>query len=140
MQSYILNQGIKWSFIIELAPWIGRVYERLMGSSKMALRKLIGKNYVTSLQLQTFLSEIGAVLNSRPSVYVGDDLNDGITIPPSHIVSPNMKTSVPIIDEGEKDDPNFETCQSLSKSILLSIWKKRTKTTGVGRSSKVITY
>ena len=77
----------------------------------MALRKSIGKNYLTSLQLQTFLSEIGAVFNSRPSVYVGDDLNDGITIPPSHFVSPNMKTGVPIINEGEKDDPDFETYQ-----------------------------
>ena len=43
-QSYISNQGIKWSFIIELPPW-----ERLMGSKKMALRKSIDKNYLTSL-------------------------------------------------------------------------------------------
>ena len=46
----------------------------------MALRKSIGKNYLTSHQQQTFLSETEAVLNSRPSIYDGDDLNDGITI------------------------------------------------------------
>ena len=50
-QSYISNLGIKWPFIIELSPWRGGFYERLVGSSKMALTKSIGKNYLISLQL-----------------------------------------------------------------------------------------
>ena len=104
---------------------MGGFYERLVGSSKMALRKSISKNYLTSLQPQTFLSETEAVLKSRPLVYIGDDLNDGIMITPSHFLSSNMKTGVPIIvDEGERDDPDFEPYQSSSKSILLKIWKK----------------
>ena len=125
LQSYISNQGIKWSFIIEVSPWMGGFYERLVGSSKMALRKSISKNYLTSLQLQTFLSETEAVLKSRPLVYIGDDINDGIMIKPSHFLSSNTKTGVPIIvDEGERDDPDFEPYQPSSKSILLKIWKK----------------
>ena len=64
-------------------------------------------------------------MNSRLLVYVGDDLNDGITIKPSHFLSPNTKTGVPIVvDEGEQDDPYFESYQPSSKSILLNIWKK----------------
>ena len=64
-------------------------------------------------------------MNSRPLVYVRDDLNDGITITPSHFLSPNTKTGVPIIvDEGEKDNSDFEPYQSSSKLILLNIWKK----------------
>ena len=125
LQSYISNQGIKWSFIIEVSPWMGGFYERLVGSSKMALRKSIGRKYLISLQLQTFLSETEAVLNSRSLVYTGDDLNDGIMIPPSHFLSPNMKTGVPIIvDKGEMDDPDFKPYQPSSKSIFLKIWKK----------------
>ena len=31
IQSYISNSGIKWSFIVELAPWMGGFYERLVG-------------------------------------------------------------------------------------------------------------
>ena len=104
---------------------MGGFYERLVGSSKMELRKSIGKNYLTSLQLETFLSETEAVLNSRPLVYIGDDLNDRITITPSHFLSPNTKTGVPIIvDEGERDGPDFEPYQPSSKSILLKIWKR----------------
>ena len=68
----------------------------------MVFRKSIGKNYLTSLELQSFLSETEAVLDSRPLVYIGDDLNDGTMITPSHVLSSNTKTDVPIIvDEGE---------------------------------------
>ena len=63
LQSYISNQLIKWSFIFELSPWMGGFYERLVESSKMELRKSIGKNYLISLQLQTFPSETEVVLN-----------------------------------------------------------------------------
>ena len=64
-------------------------------------------------------------MNSRPLVYIGDDLNDVIMITSSHFLSPNKKTCVPIIlDEGERDDPDFEPNQLSSKSILLKIWKK----------------
>ena len=76
---------------------MGGFYEQLVGSSKMALRKSIGKNYLASLQIQTFLSETEAASNSRPLAYVRDDLNDGITIAPSHFLSPNTKSSVPFI-------------------------------------------
>ena len=104
---------------------MGGFYERLVGSSKMALRKAIGKKYLTSLQLQTFLSETKAVLNSRPLVYVGDDLNDGITITPSNFLSPNTKTCIPIIEnEDEKNDPDFYPKPPPSNAILLDAWKK----------------
>ena len=102
VQSYTSNQEIKWSFITELSPWMERFYERLVASSKVVFRKSIGKNYLTSLELQSFLSETEAVLDSRPLVYIGDDLNDGTMITPSHVLSSNTKTDVPIIvDEGE---------------------------------------
>ncbi|KAL9972923.1 hypothetical protein ACROYT_G019319 [Oculina patagonica] len=44
MQSYLANQGIKWSFIIELAPWMGGFYERLVGLVKQALRKVLERS------------------------------------------------------------------------------------------------
>ena len=33
-QSFLANEGIKWSFITELAPWMGGFYERLIGLVK----------------------------------------------------------------------------------------------------------
>ena len=77
VQSYVAERRTKWTFIVELSPWMEEFYERLVGICKMALRKSIEKLKLTILQLQTFLAETEAIINSRPLVYVGEDLNDG---------------------------------------------------------------
>ena len=61
---------------MELAPWMGGVYERLVGTVKGALKKSIGKICLTQKKLETFLTEAEeaeaeAVINSCPLVYVG---------------------------------------------------------------------
>ena len=38
VQDYISSQSIKWTFIVELAPWMGGFYERRIGLVKRALR------------------------------------------------------------------------------------------------------
>ena len=48
--SYVNERRIKWSFVIELSPWMGGFYERL-SITKMALKKSIGKLCLTSIQL-----------------------------------------------------------------------------------------
>ena len=66
VQSHIAKQRIKWSFIVQLSPWMRGFYGRSVGVSKMALRKAIGKACLTMLQLQAFLTETEAFINSRP--------------------------------------------------------------------------
>ena len=125
VHSYVAEQRIKWKFIVELSPWMGGFYERLVGSSKMSLRKSIGKKCLTSMQLQTFLTETEAVLNSRPLVYIGEDLNDRTVITPSHFLTPNQKTGTPQLanDQDEIQDPDYQQNPS-SAEILLTTWKK----------------
>ena len=38
VQSCASRTGIKWIFIVEMAPWMGGFYERLVGLVKRALR------------------------------------------------------------------------------------------------------
>ena len=80
MQSYNANQGIEWNFIVELAPWMGGFYERLVGTVKGALKKSIGKICLTEKKLETFLTEAEAVINSRPLVCVGEDFGSGFSL------------------------------------------------------------
>lgn len=123
--SYIANEGIEWTFIVELSPWMGGFYERLVGSSKMALKKAVGQKLLTPMQLQTYLAETEAILNTRPLVHVGEDLNDGTTITPSHFLTPNTKTGTPSLeDQDEINDPNYVNGKQESKEILLDTWKK----------------
>ena len=71
-----------------------------------------------------FYQKTEAIVNLRPLVYFGNDLNDRITITQSHFLSPNTKTSVPIIKYEDENDPDFEPNQPPSSSILLNVWKK----------------
>ena len=73
--SYVAKEGIQWNFIVQLAPWMGGFYERLVGVVKRSLRKAIpNKAIMTSAQLQTVLIEAEAVVNSRPLVHVDGDV------------------------------------------------------------------
>ena len=104
---------------------MGEFYERLVGVSKMALRKAIRKTYLTMLQLQTFLTETNAIINSRPLVYLGEDLNDRTALTPSNFLTPNTKTGTPLIkNDGNIVDPTYSPTKILSKEALLNTWKK----------------
>ena len=67
--NYVSMKGIKWSFTTALAPWQGGFYERLIGMVKRSLRKAMGKKRYTLDQLVTLLTEIEAVVNSRPCLW-----------------------------------------------------------------------
>ena len=74
----------------------------------MALRKAIGKTYLTILQLQHFLTETEVVINLRLLVYLGEDLNDRTALTPSHFLSPNTKTIMPlIVNDDSIADPTY---------------------------------
>lgn len=118
---YVSNAGIKWRFNVELAPWMGGFYERLIGLVKRSLRKTIGRRLLTTVQLQTLLKEIEAVLNSRPLVYVGDDINSNIPITPAHFLALNPKIGIPQIEISE--DKDFQPAESTTEK-LLQMWKK----------------
>ena len=88
VHSYLANQGMTWSFIVEKAPWWGGFWERMVRTVKRALRKTIGRNSLTFEQLNTILIEIQAVVNERPLTYVQDN-SCGISyaLSPSHLIN-----------------------------------------------------
>ena len=122
VQSYTANQGIEWNFIVELAPWMGGFYERLVGTVKGALKKSIGKICQTEKKLETFLTEAEAVINSRPLVYVGEDFDSGFSLTPVDFLNLNAKSGVPIIEIHNPHDPDYGKKSPTDK--LLEIWAK----------------
>ena len=121
IQSYVARQGILWKFIPEFSPWMGGFYERLVGLVKRSIRKAIGKVTLSYVQLETLAIEIEGILNSRPLVYVGSDLESGMAITPAHFLSLNPKIGVAGVDDISDPDytPNFSSVHHLLES-----WKK----------------
>ena len=126
VQSYVATKGIQWKFIIQLAPWMGGFYERMVGVVKSSLKKSIGHVSLDMIQLITFLSEAKAVVNSRPLVYVGDDINSDITLSPAHFLSLNPRVGIPEVPvDDDEGDPEFHpNVRRSSVEALLKLWKK----------------
>ena len=122
VQEYSASEGIQWQFIIEFAPWMGGFYERLVGTVKSALKKSLGKGCLTFVQLQTVVSEIQAVVNTRPLLYVDAELDNNHTgLTPAHFLSQNRNFGLPNIETDP--DPEFKL-KSDSIGSLLQSWKK----------------
>lgn len=110
VNSYIDNQGIQWHFIPSHAPWMGEFYERLIGLVKGSLKKTLGKSCLNYSHLVTVTSEIAAMLNIRPIVYLGDDINPGFALTPQCFLrmQVNVKTGAPVlITETDQGDPDY---------------------------------
>ncbi|XP_053403147.1 uncharacterized protein LOC128558271 [Mercenaria mercenaria] len=125
VQTYVSNHGIKWNFIVERAPWYGGYWERLVGLVKRSLRKSLGRRSLTDIQLQTVIKEIESVINSRPLLYVDDDINSNITLTPGHFLTLNPRTGIPEADYDD-NDPDCEPYESSTKK-LLKLWNKGQK-------------
>ncbi|XP_053403207.1 uncharacterized protein LOC128558308 [Mercenaria mercenaria] len=125
VQTYVSNHGIKWNFIVERAPWYGGYWERLVGLVKRSLRKSLGRRSLTDIQLQTVIKEIESVINSRPLLYVDDDINSNITLTPGHFLTLNPRTGIPEADYDD-NDPDYEPYESSTKK-LLKLWNKGQK-------------
>ena len=123
VQNYASDVGTKWLFIVEMAPWMGGFYERLVGLVKRALRKTLGRKLLTLVQMQTFVKEVEAVLNSRPLVYVGEDINSTEALTPGHFLCLNPKIGIPQTDITENEYIPYET----TSTKLLEAWKKGQK-------------
>ncbi|XP_074657130.1 uncharacterized protein LOC141910298 [Tubulanus polymorphus] len=127
IKGYAANEGILRRYITELAPWKGGVYERMVGVVKKSLRKAIGNLSLSGDQLITILKEVEAVVNSRPIVYVGEDINSGVALTPGDFLSIKTNTGIPAdnvhIDD-EIDDPDYERPGMSSGEKMTSLWKK----------------
>ena len=70
VKNFCCKQGISWKFILERSYWWGGFYERLIAIVKSSLKKVLGKAYLTDLELYTMLTEIENIMNSRPLTYL----------------------------------------------------------------------
>jgi len=79
----LANQGVSWKFVTERASHRGGHWERVCRQLKEPLRKVLGKAFLNYTEMMTVLTDIEAIINSRPLTYVGDDIRDGRIITPA---------------------------------------------------------
>ncbi|XP_074651589.1 uncharacterized protein LOC141906245 [Tubulanus polymorphus] len=133
VQRYFAGNRIQWDFTPKRAPWYGGFWERLVGITKMCLRKVLRRAFITEDELRTAVVEIEASLNDRPITYVYSTENplDPTPLTPAHLLHGRMITTLPTWTSVDLDDPTYLSAVSEHQkrakylSSLLERFRKR---------------
>lgn len=94
VNNYLLNSKIKWHFIPPRSPLFGGIWESSVKSIKTHLYRVLNKNPLTFEEFYTLLTQVEAVLNSKPLVPLSPDPNDLEAITPGHFIIGQPLTAV----------------------------------------------
>ncbi|XP_075163323.1 uncharacterized protein LOC142235958 [Haematobia irritans] len=91
--SSIAKDGTTWHFIPPSSPHFGGIWESNVKSVKLHLKRVVGSSLLSYEEMYTVLTQIEAILNSRPLCPISDeDLNP---LTPSHFIIGEPLTSLP---------------------------------------------
>ena len=85
------NREIRWYFNVPLAPWQGGIFERMMRSVKTVLQKNIEKRKMNYDEFETEIIRAESVINDRPLVYVGNEMDASEILRPIDFVNPRIR-------------------------------------------------
>ena len=128
-QKFLSDHGINWHFIPEAAPWWGGFYERMVGLVKRPLKKVIGRACLNVIELSAILTEVEAVLNSRPLTYTYVNTKEEGPLTPAHFLCGHRLLSLPDHQNSNEDYGNT-TREELSRrakyheTLIHSFWKR----------------
>ena len=126
IQDFLAGKQISWLFNLERASWWGGHFERLVGSVKRCLRKVLGNAKLSFLELEVVLFEVENTLNSRPLTYIYEDLSEE-PLTPSHFLHGRRLSH---LSSNVYFEPDFANHDKLSKRFsyltqkLSHFWKR----------------
>ena len=91
----LLQRGCQWVFQPPKASHASGVWERLIRSTRTALKAILGESLVEEDVLATVLTEVEATLDSRPLCAVSDDPNDLQPLTPNHLLLQRTVSALP---------------------------------------------
>ena len=101
VKKFYADHGFFWKYIVECAAWCVCVwrsfYERLVRSMKINLRKNLGRSSLTHSELETFLIELEAIINSRPLTFIYSELEEPSSHTPAHLLIGKRLLGLPAI-------------------------------------------
>ncbi|XP_055714801.1 uncharacterized protein LOC129808920 [Phlebotomus papatasi] len=124
--NFLSERNIQWCFQPPKAPHHGGLWEAAVKSCKFHLKRILGQTPLTFEELQTTLSEIEAVLNSRPLVPISTHPDDPSCLTPGHFLTGTSLTQLP--DPDLKHLPmnrldRWQLCQKICQDFS-SRWKR----------------
>ena len=79
VKAFARQKHITWRFNVPKAPWWGGFFERMVRCVKRCLKKTMGNARVTFEEFETVLVQVEGILNSRPLLYVPEEMTEPLT-------------------------------------------------------------
>ncbi|GFT71679.1 uncharacterized protein TNCV_4689721 [Trichonephila clavipes] len=122
IENFIVSEGIVWHFNPPSTPHFGGLWEAGIKSLKSHLKRVIGNTILTYEEFVTLVTQVEAVLNSRPLTKISSDPNDFIFTLAHFLVGTSL-TALP-----EPDLPNTPINRlnrwQLVQKLTETFWKK----------------
>ncbi|XP_067204116.1 uncharacterized protein [Linepithema humile] len=83
VNKFVCEQRITWHFIPPGAPHFGGIWESKVKLFKHHFKRVIGDSLFTFEELNTFVTEVEGIVNSRPITYILSDPNDLLVLSPA---------------------------------------------------------
>ncbi|XP_063989079.1 uncharacterized protein LOC135168629 [Diachasmimorpha longicaudata] len=115
IEHFSIDHKIKWNFIPPLAPHFGGLWESTVKQFKHHFKRVAGNLTLNFEELNTLVTEIEAILNSRPLTPLSSDPNDIVVLSPAHCLIGQPMTKLP------------ESDWTTTPSNRLSVWQHITK-------------
>ena len=130
LHKYLHDREITWEFYVQKAPWMGGFIERVVGLFKSAVSRVVGRAKLDFQEFVTLISEVNAILNSRPISYVYDTAGEEEPITPSRLWCGRNITLFPPFYEARIDNKDPEICKKRLKyleKVLTHFWNRFTR-------------
>ncbi|GBM30124.1 hypothetical protein AVEN_106805-1 [Araneus ventricosus] len=88
IEDFIASEGIVWHFNPPhiATPHFGGLWEAGIKSLKSHLKRVVGNTVLYTEEFSTLVTQVEAVLNSRPFCNLSSDPNDDFVLTPSHFL------------------------------------------------------
>lgn len=126
LMSHFAEEGIKWKFIPPYSPHMGGLWEAGVKSFKFHFKRVCANALLTFEEFYTVLSQIEAILNSRPLSPLLSDPKDLSPLTPAHFLIGRSLTSVVDPDVTHIPDNRMSTYQRIQQ-IQQHFWTRWSK-------------
>ncbi len=115
--NYCAQENISWEFMTALAPWKGGIYKRMMSLIKSSFHRTVHPRKQLEFQeIVTLITEIEAVINSRPLTYLYSEPETKV-LRPCDFLTPLGATGTPHL-ELNLEDPDWMKNLSSTEQLV----------------------
>ena len=82
--TYLNKHQIKWQFDLSLRLWMGDCWQSLIKTMKRCLYTLLKDSLTTVETLTTIWCQVEYIVNNRPLLTIGDDINNWDVLTPNN--------------------------------------------------------